>query len=219
MAVSNNQVVKEIRRKGASGDFENPVKIGADQKFVSSLLNSHNNNLEEQSILGVDCFAIEWQDDDIGYITKRYVDGQDTEGISEEGYYILFVTDYTNRPKRADFYFTEDTLHIPEYDTSGAKFSVNENTLLAEKPNIFFFESLEASPTTLIIRPAAVLREEVLCFRPDKTDTSEIRNMDTDILISEKITVQKIKIDGQSMKTYTQSTIKNYLVDDESNEG
>lgn len=214
MAVSNNQVIKEVRRKSASGDFENPVKIGADQKFVSSLLNSHNNNLEEQSILGVDCFAIEWQDDNIGYITKRYVDGQNTEGISEEGYYILFIKDYTNTSEMADFYFENDTLYIPEYDTSGARFVVDEDTLIAEKPDIFFFESLEADPTALIIRPARILRIETLCFRPDKTDTSETYNEGSDIKISEKITVQKVKIDGQNIKTYNQSSITNYLVED-----
>ena len=35
-------VVTEIRRK-TSGAFETPVKLGVEQGFVSSLLNSHNN--------------------------------------------------------------------------------------------------------------------------------------------------------------------------------
>jgi hypothetical protein len=72
--IKNYQVIKEIRRKDAEGNFEEPVKISVDQKFVGSLLNSHNNNLEEQAILGVDCLDIEWQDDNVGYITKRFVD-------------------------------------------------------------------------------------------------------------------------------------------------
>ncbi|MBQ1985271.1 MAG: histidine phosphatase family protein, partial [Clostridia bacterium] len=44
---------------------------------------------------------------------------------------------------------------------------------IAEKQDIFFFESLEADPTALIIRPARVLKRELLCFRPDKTRTEE----------------------------------------------
>ena len=211
--IKNYQVIKEIRRKDAEGNFEEPVKISVDQKFVGSLLNSHNNNLEEQAILGVDCLDIEWQDDNVGYITRRFVDAQHTEEISDDGYYILFIEDYSNTSQFADFYFEGTTLHIPIYDTSGARYSTEGNALIAEKPDIFFFESLEADPTALIIRPARVLKRELLCFRPDKTRTEETYIDDLDIKISEKLTIQKVKVDGQSTRTYNQSSITNYLAD------
>ena len=54
MASAN--VLKYFKRK-KSGNYEEPVYIGAEQRFVSALRGTNNHNLEEQSILGHDCIT------------------------------------------------------------------------------------------------------------------------------------------------------------------
>lgn len=201
-------IVTEIRQK-TSGGFETPVKLGANQRFVSALLNSHNNNLEEQSILGVDCLETSWSVNDVDYITKKFYNG-DLTSVSNNGYYILFITDYTNSEATADYYFESGGIYFPVYETSGVNFDENSDgslTLLCDKQEICSFDeggqSLKVNPSF------RVMRKEVLCLRTDLSNTSDEQSS-SDVLISEKVITRRISDDG---KTFTRTAIINHLSD------
>jgi len=195
-------IVTEIRRK-TSGVFETPVKIGAEQRFVKALLNSHNNNLEEQSILGLDCLTATWVDDDITYTTKKFFNG-DLSSISSDGYYILFIEDYSNSHDKDEYYFKNQGLFIPDYDTSKASFGPSKSLLL-DDDNIYSFDGVTGQ---LKINPTFHLIErQILCLRKDTTNTSDIQ-INTDILISEKDIARRINDDG---KILVKQNIINFL--------
>lgn len=201
-------IVTEIRRK-TSGGFETPVKLGANQRFVGALLNSHNNNLEEQSILGVDCLETSWSVNDVDYVTKKFYNG-DLTSVSNNGYYILFITDYTNSEATADYYFEDGGIYFPVYETSGMRFNANQDgslALLGDKQEIYLFDedgqSLKVNPSF------RVMRKEVLCLRTDLSNTSDEQSS-SDVLISEKVITRKISDDG---KIFTKTAITNHLGD------
>lgn len=200
-------IITEVRRKNSNGDFETPVVFGAEQKCIGSLLNSHNNNLEEQNILGPDCYTIIWEDEDnIQYTTKKFYNG-DLSSIGEEGYYILFITYYEQSIVEKNFYFGSNTLFLPEYGVGKAKYGQDEDekSLLADDPDIYSFnddmQSFNIDPDYRVIK------KESLCFRVDKLNTSDTK-IDSDIVISEKITTQKADRDG---KIHIKESIVNYL--------
>lgn len=47
-------ILKYLKRK-KSGTYESPVYIGTDQRFITAIRGTSNNNLEEQNLLGLDC--------------------------------------------------------------------------------------------------------------------------------------------------------------------
>lgn len=62
--MENYIVVKELKQKrGSNNDYSAPVKFSTEQRFIPAMLNSNNNNLEEQNILGTDCVTIDWEED------------------------------------------------------------------------------------------------------------------------------------------------------------
>ena len=135
-------VIKEIRQKTPTG-FSGPIMLGPEQKYVSALLNSHNNNLEEQFILGLDCLTVSWEDDGVKYTTKKFFDGN-TATVSENGYYILFIKDNTNAVTPADFYFDENESEfcIPQQGESYATFEqVNDNIYNFVMASMYFNET------------------------------------------------------------------------------
>ena len=171
--------------------------------------NSHNNNLEEQSILGVDCLETSWSVNNIDYVTKKFYNG-DLASVSNNGYYILFITDYTNSEATADYYFENDGIYFPVYETSGASFDENSDgsfALLCDKREIYSFDedgqSLKVNPSF------KVMRKEVLCLRTDLSNTSDEQS-NSDVLISEKVIARRVSDDG---KTFTRTIITNHLSD------
>ena len=76
----SNSVIKQIRQKSDSG-FSSSINLGAEQRFVGALRQSHNDNLEEQSILGVDCITTETWDGDIHTIVKEFHDGTQSKNF------------------------------------------------------------------------------------------------------------------------------------------
>ena len=204
--MSTQSVIKEIRQRTPSG-FDSPVKIGSEQKYISTLLNSHNNNLEEQSILGVDCQTITWEDNNIKYITKKFFNGN-LSSVSSDGYYILFVTDYGSSGTGTDFYFDDDKLCLPNYEIGGASFEQIQGTedyiLRCNNSNIYSFDendSVKITPSS-----GEVMREETLCFRVDILNVSD-EKINSDIMISKK-TVTKTVVQN---KICVQESIENYL--------
>lgn len=70
MAISTSQIISEMRQKISEGGGEySDIKIGVEQKFVGPLRNSHNNNMEEQFLLGVDNIKTTWETE-TDYIEK-----------------------------------------------------------------------------------------------------------------------------------------------------
>ena len=200
-------VIKEIRQKTPTG-FSGPIKIGPEQKYVSALLNSHNNNLEEQLILGLDCLTVQWEDGDVIYTTKKFFDGN-TATVSSDGYYILFTADYSHSLVTADFFFNHDGLYLPEYGKSSAIFEEITGTdnynLKCDDISIYFFDedhnSFRISPSYRIIK------EETLCLRKNVSSISD-EQINTDIVISRKITTQTTNAQNRA---YTKEIITNYL--------
>lgn len=115
-------IVKELTRKGTNGDFETPVPIGTEQKFVSPLLNSQNNNLEEQSLLGVDCVTTIWEEtvDDVTIVktVKKFYNAADGAAVPNK-FYILFITELKTLPTLTSTY-TEVRKEILRFRTTAS---------------------------------------------------------------------------------------------------
>jgi hypothetical protein len=92
----NYNVITSIKTKADNDvSYSEPTYLGAEQRFVGPLLNSNNNNLEEQLIIGADSITTEWDgvNPDTGksthYVVKRFYSGLPPK----DGYFILF-SDY-----------------------------------------------------------------------------------------------------------------------------
>ena len=208
-------VVTKLRRK-TDGSFESPVNIGAQQKYIGALLNSHNNNLEEQFILGTDCSEVTWTDENqVKHYTKKYYSG-DVSEVSSYGYYIVFETDYeTSRVN--EFYFgTDNGIYLPDYEFSSADFVANTSdvdsnySLMLEDNTIYSFDANENNNFTLDIEPPTkIMKVTTLCFRTDLTSVSD-EQINSDILIAKKIITFKHIANNKQL---TETKIINYLTD------
>ena len=185
MSTYDKSVVTEIRRKTSNG-FTEAMPIGTRQNYVGALLNSSNHNLEEQSILGVDYSAVIWSDtEDVYHMTKKFYN-ETSQSISSNGYYILFVTDYSASIKEKETELDEDILYVrPTTDSSFALVSDNVDL------NIYDDEGHIKVDSDFV-----TIRQEVLCFRTDVTDTSDTQS-NTDIVISTKLIDKKIEASGK----------------------
>lgn len=89
-------IVKTLRVKDAGGDFpaSSSFPIGAEQRFVSAIRNSNNNNLEEQFLMGTDLISTSWQDtvDDKDVIKTRIEYRKDIQNPTD--FYVLEIVDY-----------------------------------------------------------------------------------------------------------------------------
>ena len=90
MASAN--ILKYLKRK-KSGAYEAPVYIGAEQRFVGAVRGTNNNNLEEQSILGLDCITTSYWDGTV-YIEKK----EFHNGTKANEFYILESKVYNAAP-------------------------------------------------------------------------------------------------------------------------
>ena len=199
-------VVSSIRRKTAEG-FNAPVFFSVEPQRIKALLNSHNNNLEEQSILGNDCITVEWTDEDnIIHSTKKYYDGTN----KGNGYYILFSVDTINSKVDSNFYFENEYFRLQQPSTESP-----------ERIQYYFIDDEEGVPTlvsndeiftfdngVLKINPGSkIIRTDVLCYRNNLINDSDEQS-DDDILISQKFTYVYHDSDN---KTTTKEIITNYL--------
>lgn len=67
-------VIKQFRQKNGD-NFSSPINLGADQRYVGPLRQSNNDNLEEQTLLGVDCITTESWNGTTHIIKKEFHDG------------------------------------------------------------------------------------------------------------------------------------------------
>lgn len=123
------KVIRYLRRKGSNG-FENVTWLGSEQRFVASLRNSSNNNLEEQYLLGTDTYTIEYEGEDSeldpatqtvitypAYITEKYfcIMPENDPLDNEEHYYKLITYKYKNAiTPSSGYYFGIDTAFFPD---------------------------------------------------------------------------------------------------------
>lgn len=216
-------IIREIRKKLGKDDYSTPIKIGVEQRFVSPLINSNNNNLEEQSIIGNDCLTIEWTDTDgVQYIVKKYCDGDfdSSHHKGDAGYYILFIKDFTGSTKVAEFYFDGKKICLPQYNVGQATFDDYNKTLKLDSNDIYSFSQIEEDDNVKlnIIPPYTVNKEETLCFRTNWDKKDDIILDDAtddyhDTLISRKVTSKM----STANKSYTKETIYNYLGNENNN--
>ena len=145
----NNFFIKQIRQKDGS-TFSSPINLGADQRYVGALRKSHNDNLEEQSILGVDCITTEMKDGTTTVIRKEFHDGtQSTD------YYILTTYIYNDV---ADSYVDGKNLILPKLSSSlvvDTNLSITTNEM-----------SLSSS--------FKITRKDILSYKDDKGEIIEI---------------------------------------------
>lgn len=201
-------VITEVRRK-TSGEFETPVKLGAEQRYVGALLNTHNNNLEEQSIMGLDSLQLAWVDDttNIKYTTTKFYNG-DISSVSSNGYYILFASDYSGSTATEDFYFDGVGVYFPDSASGGTSFRLEEDgsySLLMDKTELYAFDDDEQA---LKIKPYdRIVTKEILCFRKDLSSASDTQ-IGSDVVISEKTITKGTDDDG---KTSLRTSIVNKI--------
>ena len=98
-------VIKTIQQKDSLGSYNSPVFFGAEQRFVGALRQSNNNNLEEQSILGLDCITTEYvrKEDYVRIIKKEYRNPDITTN-----YYVLDIEVYDG-VENSNAYFDDAT--------------------------------------------------------------------------------------------------------------
>lgn len=188
--MSSSEVVKYFRRKTATG-FDEPISyLGAEQRFVGALRNSNNNNLEEQFLIGSDCYTETYVDPNSGdtVIKKSYY----KSGTSyPTNYYYVLSRIYAEGQTNTDYYFENDEIRFP-YDIDavvygdGSPSYPDEKTLYMLENDIFVFDDSESN---LIIYPKSltVIRKDELHF---------IQSDRNDILVSTKITGKKYASDG-----------------------
>ena len=83
-------VLKYLKRKKSGGvGYDEPVYIGAEQRFVGALRGTANGNLEEQSILGSDFIATSYWEDTTFIIRQEFRNESQTSG-----YYVLEIYKY-----------------------------------------------------------------------------------------------------------------------------
>ena len=185
MSVYEQSIVTEIKRKNVDG-FGPSIPFGTDQRFIGALLNSGNNNLEEQSLMGVDCTAVIWTDsNDIHYMTKKFYN-ESAVTISTNGYYILFVTDYSSSIKDKEFKVEDQALYVRP-DTVSSFVLAKDNLDL----NVYNTQGQIKVDSDFV-----TVRQEILCLRTDLSDISDTQS-NTDIVISTKVIDKKITSDGK----------------------
>lgn len=180
----NYYVIKELKQKeGSNNTYGNAIKLGAEQRFVSAMLNSNNNNLEEQNILGTDCVVTEWEDNIGEYEVRKYYDGTG----SDVGYYIVFSKKYKSPIDESGIGFEEDSLKIS--DNTNVAFE-DEDSIKFFDGDIFSFDDTDHSLKINI--DYSISKEEQLYFRTNTENKSDEKDI-TDSFISKKIVSTQMK--------------------------
>lgn len=195
MANSAN-VLKFLKRKKTGSTYSDNIYFGAEQRFVSALRGTSNNNLEEQNILGMDCIITSEWEDTTRIETKEF---RNEELVT--GYYILksqiFNESSDSSFRENELFFTSDLINFQgEYlhiESDEAKFNDNENSVVI--------------PSNLGTN-VSIIAEIGEDFKIIRIDTLYYKNKNSELIkVSEKTTYEK-KDNG---KTITKSIIVNNL--------
>lgn len=123
------EVITQVKQKSEDGSsYSSPIYLGAEQRFITSLRASHNDNLEEQSILGVDCVTTEEWDGTTHIITKEFHDGNQSTN-----YYKLKIYIYN---ENVDTYINGNAIIFSNYDNV-----ISNNFTTIRKETLSFINS------------------------------------------------------------------------------
>lgn len=197
MASAN--IIKYLKRK-KSGGYEEPVNIGAEQRFVTALRGTNNNNLEEQNILGSDCITTSYWKNSVLYEIREFRDSSRTSN-----YYVMKSQVY-NDTAMTSFSILNTTVQwvedVLQFTSDRAQFESN-GTLLTIKGDASF----DLSSGTLIIAEKSdsdteegtyLVRQDILYY---------INSSGNEVKVSTKKTFETVE-DG---KTVTKYIITNHL--------
>lgn len=194
--MASAKILKFLKRKTDSGTYGEDIYLGAEQKFVSALRGTNNNNLEEQNILGMDCIiTASWED--TNYIEIREFRSENVT----TGYYIL-ETKVLNASTDSSFrgsevFFTTDSINF-----------LNEALVIQSEEAIF--DNTKKSviiPQNLGDSTSIISEEPEDDFKKVRTDTLFFQGKLGKVQISQKTTYEK-KTGGV---TITKAVIKNTL--------
>ena len=197
--MASAKILKFLKRKTDSGTYGEDIYLGAEQKFVSALRGTHNNNLEEQSILGMDCIITsKW--DERTYIEIREFRTEDVL----TGYYILeskvLNTAADSSFRGSEVFFTTDLINF-----------VGDALLIQSDEAVF--DSIRQSviiPQNLGNNTSIISEDDNLTedgFKMTRIDTLFFQGSNGKVEISQKTTYEK-KTDDI---TVTKSVITNKL--------
>ena len=195
--MASAKILKFLKRKIDSGTYGEDLYFGAEQKFVSALRGTSNNNLEEQSILGMDCIVTaSW--DNTNYIEVREFRNENVT----TGYYILETTVFNASAdssfRGSEIFFTSDSINF------------SDDALLIESREALF-DDLQKSvviPQNLGGSTSIISEEEPgEGFKKTRTDILFFQGKSGKIQISEKTTYEK----KTESTTITKAVIKNTL--------
>ncbi|MBQ8206350.1 MAG: hypothetical protein IJZ77_02715 [Bacilli bacterium] len=172
-------ILKYLKRK-KSGSYETPIYIGAEQRFISALRGTNNNNLEEQSILGLDCITTSYWEGTTFYERKEFHNGTKTNG-----FYILESRFYN---AAADSQFLENMV---QFSTDQIYFAENDTLLVIESDEAEF-----ESQTNTVSIPQAINKDD--SSNLPETDEDEFRKSREDVLYYKNASNTLIEV---SMKT------------------
>lgn len=211
--MANGRVVRYIRKKLEDGNFDSPVYLGSEARFVSSSRGATLNNLEEQLLIGCDTVTEEWVDENGNLrITKEFQD----ESLASE-YYKLdsIIYDYNNITN-SDFFFREEedgslvlclTENLNDQKISdtledmGETKKVNYNIFYGNNEDVYGYDE-----DTLAIAPSKeyIMRKDTLFFVSEEEEAN---------IAIQKVTVQKYTIQNRKViKEKIFSNLQNEIV-------
>ena len=177
MASAN--VLKYFKRK-KSGNYEEPVYIGAEQRFVSALRGTNNHNLEEQSILGHDCITKAFWEGLTYVEEKSFHDGTKTND-----FYILRSYIYN---ASSDGGFTEGSV---QFTTDSFGFE-DEFFVVQEDVKAYFSGDAFVVPYNKNISVVSTINEIEDDFKQVRQDNLYYKNSNNEeIPVSIKMTYEK----------------------------
>lgn len=204
--MASTNILRFFKRKIAD-NYEEPIYLGAEQRFITALRGSNHNNLEEQFLLDVDKIVVsQW----LGTTLKETTEFHD--GTKTNGYYILESSHYG---AAADSQWMYDGIQFAyEFIT----FQKPDPVLQEQYGNVLEIKSNEAdftdNNTTLSVRQK---------FEKDDTPDSELdsegfRKVKDEILYYKNSKDELITVSTKTIKekeengiTTTKSVIKSSL--------
>ena len=109
--MAEHEVLRYLRRKTEDGFIEPVSYFGSEQRFVSSLINSSVNNLEEQYVLGTDTYKETYIDSNVNLKieTSYHVNSDDHDHLTN--YYKVVTTIYKDYMKKS-MYFDNQQINL-----------------------------------------------------------------------------------------------------------
>ena len=103
----NENVISKLSKKSSTG-FDIPYPIGTDAKYISGVRGTHVNNIEEQFLIGFDCFTTtEILEDGTEFVVQEFRD----DTVTQE-YYIIETHNFANFEK-AKHFLKKNALYLP----------------------------------------------------------------------------------------------------------